>query len=232
MGKRNYIRDTSHPEYPHGKLSGYQKGCRCYDCRRAKADYNLSQKGVKSPAYRKILDMPLDHPEYPHGTKTGYRYCKCDACRAANTAYKVQANNRRLRNDPVARKKKALCDAEYRQTKEGRAARLAAHAKRRALKKSTLPCSPSDLKKIRLVYLHRPDGYHVDHIVPLDKGGEHKPENLQYLPATINLIKGSNESFDCSAHAVRWQDLLEEPSTTIPQGSRAKRLEVPGSLTV
>ncbi len=33
--------------------------------------------------------------------------------------------------------------------------------------------------------------FHVDHIIPLAKGGEHKPSNLQLLPAKINIKKGA-----------------------------------------
>lgn len=33
--------------------------------------------------------------------------------------------------------------------------------------------------------------YHVDHIYPLAKGGLHHPDNLQVLPADINLKKGA-----------------------------------------
>lgn len=33
--------------------------------------------------------------------------------------------------------------------------------------------------------------YHVDHIRPLAKGGLHHPDNLQILPADINMSKGA-----------------------------------------
>lgn len=34
--------------------------------------------------------------------------------------------------------------------------------------------------------------FHVDHIVPLSKGGKHVFENLQVIPAIDNLRKGAN----------------------------------------
>ena len=33
--------------------------------------------------------------------------------------------------------------------------------------------------------------YHVDHIMPLARGGLHHPDNLQILPADLNLSKGA-----------------------------------------
>jgi hypothetical protein len=84
------------------------------------------------------------------------------------------------------------------------------NAKRRALKKATNNCAGADMELLRLIYLYCPKGFHVDHIIPLSKGGVHHPNNLQYLPALINAQKHNNVAFDCSSFIVRWQSLIEE----------------------
>jgi hypothetical protein len=54
----------------------------------------------------------------------------------------------------------------------------------------------ADLDGIVFFYLNCPPGHHVDHIIPLNgrlASGLHTLENLQYLPAKLNLKK-SNKS--------------------------------------
>ena len=48
----------------------------------------------------------------------------------------------------------------------------------------------ADKEAIKKIYDNRPDGYEVDHITPLAKGGLHHQDNLQYLTLTENRIKG------------------------------------------
>lgn len=64
----------------------------------------------------------------------------------------------------------------------------ASNAKRRALTKDGLDVN-TDYKLVTLIYSNCPTGYHVDHIVPLSKGGLHNETNLCYLPSTLNLKK-------------------------------------------
>lgn len=233
MGKSRikHGRDVNHPEFPHGEFRGYRAGCRCLPCKRAKADYNLAQKGVTEPKFRKLLGMEPTHPDYPHGTRNGYRHCKCDACKKANNLYVVPLNNARLERDLHAREVKRLSDLAYRTTESGLLARKVGHAKRKALKAGASCCNSSaEMRVVEAIYRDCPKGYHVDHIIPLSKEGRHHPDNLQYLPAVINMKKGNDETFDCTKYAIRWQDHLSDPSSTIPQGSRAKSLEMPRVL--
>jgi hypothetical protein len=45
------------------------------------------------------------------------------------------------------------------------------------------------------IYLNCPEGYEVDHCIPLSKGGMHHQDNLQYLPATENRSKGNRRIY-------------------------------------
>jgi len=64
-------------------------------------------------------------------------------------------------------------------------------AKRRAAKLERTP-SWVDHEAISRIYLFCPNGYEVDHIIPLQGklvSGLHVPDNLQYLTCTENRIK-------------------------------------------
>lgn len=69
-------------------------------------------------------------------------------------------------------------------------------AVRRANKIKATP-SWANLDKIKEIYSNCPEGYHVDHIIPLqgvNVCGLHVETNLQYLPATENLSKNNKFS--------------------------------------
>jgi len=51
-----------------------------------------------------------------------------------------------------------------------------------------------DIAKLQEIYLNCPEGYEVDHKIPISKGGLHCPSNLQYLPWLENRKKSNKLS--------------------------------------
>ncbi len=66
----------------------------------------------------------------------------------------------------------------------------AARAKYRAKMIAQTP-NDADLAAIKEFYRNCPQGYEVDHIIPISKGGLHTLSNLQYLTIRENRSKGS-----------------------------------------
>lgn len=147
--------------------------------------------------------------EYPENKpRTAYnKGCRCDPCKAAQSAYKAKRNG-----TPEAKAKQAEYDAEWFKTPKGRACKRAACAKRKATKLKQTP-DYANLELIRRIYHNCPEGFHVEHMLPLSRGGLHHENNLCYLPEAVNVSKGDRtieefgqEKFHASA--VYWQTIL------------------------
>ena len=101
-------------------------------------------------------------------------------------------------NQMVSRKGKAdfqckSCSSIYNKSDTGKKLKTARQAKRRASKLQRTPAW-AELAEIKQFYKNCPEGYHVDHIIPLqgDKvSGFHVLSNLQYLPAQENISKSN-----------------------------------------
>lgn len=89
---------------------------------------------------------------------------------------------------------------------------IANSAKRKADKRNQTP-DFANLELIARIYRFCPEGYHVEHMVPLKRGGFHHESNLCYLPSATNLEKSTKtiEEFgedSFNKHALYWQDIL------------------------
>ena len=81
---------------------------------------------------------------------------------------------------------------------------FARSAKRRAIKLHAL-VSWANLAEISKIYKQCPEGYHVDHLIPLQGDlvcGLHCEHNLQYLLAKDNLSKGNKFNTDTYQHSL------------------------------
>lgn len=69
---------------------------------------------------------------------------------------------------------------------------------------SKLAQTPPDANHdiIRKIYENCPQGYEVDHRIPISKGGLHHQDNLQYLPISENRRKGNKLDYGPVAEVV------------------------------
>jgi hypothetical protein len=96
--------------------------------------------------------------------------------------------------DPGYLRKKAEHQRIYGKTPTGRLLSKTKSAQRRAERFAKTP-KWANTAAIREFYSGCPEGYHVDHIIPLRNGvfpSVHSLENLQYLPAQENISKQNN----------------------------------------
>lgn len=115
------------------------------------------------------------------------RYASSKSC---FSCAKMHLRNRR--KDPEYLERERNWSRRYKKAPARRARNKAHEARRRHLKVTQTP-SWADLDAIREFYENCPEGYQVDHIIPLKNGvfpSFHSLENLQYLPARENISKG------------------------------------------
>lgn len=144
-------------------------------------------------------------PEISKKQAAALRKCSIQTCGKPHSANDLcDMHNRRLQRhgDPLFINPKCNRDGNYTQRARAKTAQWkkdnwltykAYLASRKARVKQATP-SWANLTEIRDFYYNCPEGYHVDHILPLngkDVSGLHTMENLQYLSATENLRKSN-----------------------------------------
>jgi hypothetical protein len=68
----------------------------------------------------------------------------------------------------------------------------------------------ADRSVIKNIYKNCPDGYEVDHILPLSRGGLHHEDNLQYLLIEENRKKGNKlqSELDFIINPISWKEFI------------------------
>ena len=84
---------------------------------------------------------------------------------------------------------------------------LVLNAKRRSDKLNQTPVlTDLEKQKISLYYkisAYLGDFWHVDHAIPLSKGGLHHPDNLQIISAEENLKKNASLDYKIKGHVIK-----------------------------
>lgn len=111
-------------------------------------------------------------------------------------AAKEQTKEWRKNNRDRVRKTEASYHKRMQNNKEYLAKRRYHEAMRRARKLQATPkwLTKEQVGEIRALYNNCPEGYHVDHIMPLrgkNLSGLHVPWNLQCLPGIVNKVKSN-----------------------------------------
>jgi len=146
------------------------------------------------------------HPE--NTVLVAYRKgCRCDRCRSGYAeAHRVYS--RRYVERHAGRRKASVRAWQDANQERHRRNRRATEAARRARKRDT-HLSPEDAALVTMIYRLCPDGYEVDHICPLARGGKHCPGNLQYLKSEENARKGARIEYrPRRGTVIDWRDVV------------------------
>lgn len=155
----------------------------------------------------KVLKPPIDF--HMNALKIDGRESACIECRAVvrNTVYMANKEKELAQCKEYKKENYALIKEKdrvyYNKHKKEAFARS---AKRRASKLHAT-ASWADLEEISNIYTKCPEGYHVDHIIPLQGKlvcGLHVEHNLQYLLAKDNLSKGNRIDIDMYTHNIKY----------------------------
>jgi len=166
-----------------------------------------------------------------YGVKARCKECHNRKNRQHNKLYYQQNRNKILNRQilhnqsPERKLKKAEYDKKYRKDNaehikqrtakyyQNNKAVITANLVKRKTRRSDQTPNYANVDLMNRIYKECPDGYHVDHMTPLAAGGLHHESNLCYLPAEVNLSKGTKtidefgqEQF--SQQVIYWQDVL------------------------
>lgn len=141
----------------------------------------------------------------------------CSCCRnikSATVQYFRESKTGKFGIQSICRECEKLKSQKYYRSPHGKRINRIKASKRRSRKNNPtqqLGVPNNDL--IKQIYYSCPEGYDVDHIMPISKGGQHHESNLCYLPQSINSSKGAKtvEEFGVETfnkNVIYWQNYL------------------------
>jgi hypothetical protein len=131
--------------------------------------------------------------------------CPCDNCKEYREYYSWEAVYSRIKADPERYEKHREAARQWRKTPKGRAKeRKREYMEREANKAFWDNATPEEMQRYEEIVNYRLPGVdtHVDHIIPLSKGGTSHPDNLCVITAAENMHKGSKMPEDWNYHTV------------------------------
>lgn len=175
-----------------GTISAYAGGCRCAPCRRARSDY------MKTWAKR----PHLGHKKHPCGTRGAYlRGCRCQGCEAASSVYikKWDTEHAALRYKMNRAWRDANPERASQMSRNWKAAnphKVDAQRQNYDYRMISAPGSATaEQIRARVAYFGGTCSYcggayeHLDHAIPLSRGGTNWPANRRPACASCNLSK-------------------------------------------
>ena len=152
-------------------------------------EWNVTEKVCSVCKCSKTLDQFYKQTSGKFGVASRCKPCLLEANKKHHNPEKQKEYSENWRNKNNNRQRSLEASRLWRKNNlQYDAFRAATY---RATKKHRTPLW-ADLDKIKQIYLNCPEGYHVDHVIPLRgllASGLHIETNLQYLPAKENLSK-------------------------------------------
>lgn len=181
----------------HGSPTQYlytHHGCRCASCRGQQSAYQSAYRAdpdriKKTAAYNAAYHAA--HRDELHVSKAAYRAANHEAISVQKAAY-YQRDSERI--------KAQVALSASRNPERVRANGQAQRARKRNARGTHTAAdirSQHDRQRGRCFYCHeRLTGYHIDHVVPLSKGGSNGPENIVITCAACNQMKSDKHPMD------------------------------------